>query len=138
MAQRRDWGQPQPGGQGFHRTAKAFGRKVNLLTTDLVTNNVVGMFKLPPFFMVLGMYGIAADLDGAAGLTLSIGEPGLANRFLSASTIGQAGGNLPAMAATGFQFMTYSDTEVQLLIAAGAATPQAGILECYLWGVGFA
>jgi hypothetical protein len=134
MVYRKDWGQPAQGGQGFARTMKAFGRKVNLTAADLgVTNNVVGMFMIPGNFVVTGMIGPAVPALGTA-LVLSIGDPGNPVRYLSGSTIGAAGGALPAMAATGLFFPTFSDTEIQLLIATQSSAPAPGILELYFTG----
>ena len=134
MVYRKDWGQPMQGLQGFARTMKAFGRKVNLNAVDLgTTNNVVGAFLVPGGFQIVGLIGPAVPALGTA-LVLSIGDPGLANRYLSGSTIGAAGGVLPAMATTGF-FRTFSDTEIQILIATQSSAPAPGILEFYLYGM---
>ncbi|MET3995039.1 hypothetical protein ABID65_006705 [Bradyrhizobium sp. S3.9.2] len=134
MAYRKDFGQPQQGGQGFARTQKAYGRKVNLSVADLgATNNVVGMFMIPRDFVITGMIGPAVPALGTA-LVLSIGDPSSPTRYLSGSTIGAAGGALPAMAATGLFFRTFADTEVQLLIATQSSAPVAGILELYFTG----
>lgn len=133
MVYRKDWGQPQQGAQGFARNMKAFGRKVNLSAIDLgATNNVIGAFMIPGGFQVLGLAGPAVPILGPA-LSLSIGDPGLANRYLSGSNIGIAGGPMPTMAPTGF-FRTFSDTEIQILIATQSSAPVAGILEFYLFG----
>lgn len=134
MAYRKDWVQPAAGLLGFARTMKAFGRKVNLAVADInLTNNVVGMFMIPKDFVITGMIGPAVPALGTA-LVLSIGDPGSAARFLSASTIGAAGGALPAMAATGLFFRTFADTEIQLLVATQSSAPAAGILEVYFTG----
>jgi hypothetical protein len=137
MVYRKDWGQPQPGVQGFLRTAKVYGRKVNIATTDLGSGGVVGMFKLPPFFLVLGSFG-KVDALAASGLTFNIGDPGSATRYLSASTAGVGGGTLNTLAATGLAYPVYTETEVQMAVQAAAVTPAAGILEYYLWGTIFA
>jgi hypothetical protein len=138
MVYRKDWGQPQPGGQGFMRTSKCFGRKVNLAVADLGAGGVVGMFKLPPFFLVLGAFG-KCDPLAASGLTFNIGDPGSANRFLAASAVGVAGSaGFTTLAATGFNYPVYAETEVQFSVLAAAVTPAAGILEYYLWGTIFA
>jgi hypothetical protein len=85
---------------------KVFGRKVNLAVADInLTNNVVGMFMLPKDFVITDMIGPAVPALGTA-LVLSIGDRALPTRYLSASTIGAAGGALPAMAATGLFFRT--------------------------------
>jgi hypothetical protein len=134
MAYRKDWVQPAQGGQGFARTYKAFGRKINLVTADLnLTNNVVGMFMVPKDFVITGMIGPAVPALGTA-LVLSIGDAALTNRYLASSTIGAAGGALPAMAATGLFFRTVADTEIQLLIATQSSAPAPGILELYFTG----
>jgi hypothetical protein len=134
MAYRKDWVQPAQGGQGFARTMKVFGRKVNLAVADInLTNNVVGMFMIPRDFVVTGMIGPAVPAFGTA-LVLSIGDPGSNNRYLASSTIGAAGGALPAMASTGLFFRTFADTEVQLLVATQSSAPVAGILELYFTG----
>jgi hypothetical protein len=140
MAYRRDWGQPQPGGQGFMRTAKVYGRKVNIAAIDVQAGGgPISMFKLPPFFLVLGAYGIVPDLDtGTAALTFNIGDPASANRFLAASTAGQAGGTITTLAATGFAFPTYVETEVLFQVVTPANVAAAGVLEYYLWGTIFA
>ena len=135
MAFRKDWAQPAPGPQGFSRTMKAFGRKVNLSVADLgTTNNVVGLFMIPKDVIITGMIGPAVPALGTA-LVLSIGDAGSPARYLSASTIGAAGGALPAMATTGMFYRTTADTEVQLLIATQSSAPVAGILELYLTGI---
>lgn len=134
MVYRKDWGQPVQGLQGFARTMKCYGRKINLSAADLgVTNNVVGLFMLPAGFVVMDMVGPAVPALGTA-LVLSIGDAALATRYLSGSTIGAAGGALPAMAATGTFFRTVADTEIQLLIATQSSAPAPGILELYFRG----
>jgi hypothetical protein len=135
MVYRKDWGQPSQGLQGFARTMKAFGRKINLTAADLgTTNNVVGGFIVPGGFMILGWYGNTVPALGTA-LVLSIGDPASPARYLSGSTIGAAGGAFPAMAATGQFFRTFTDTEIQILIATQSSAPVAGVLEFYMFGM---
>jgi hypothetical protein len=134
MVYRKDWGQPAQGLQGFARTMKCYGRKINLSAVDLgTTNNVVGMFMIPANFVIMDMVGPAVPALGTA-LVLSIGDPGNTTRYLSGSTIGAAGGALPVMASTGTFFRTFSDTEIQLLIATQSSAPAPGILELYFRG----
>lgn len=134
MVYRKDWGQPMQGGQGFARTMKVFGRKVNLSTVDLgTTNNVVGLFMVPANFVITDMIGPAVPIFGPA-LIFSLGDPGLNNRYLNNSNIGIAGGAVPAMLPTGQFFRTFSDTEIQLLVTTQSSAPVAGILELYFRG----
>jgi hypothetical protein len=133
MVYRKDWGQPAQGGLGFARNMKAYGRKINLGINDLATtNNVVGCFMVPKDFVVINWVGPNVPAFGA-GLTFSIGTPATPALFLSASTIGAAGGALPAMAATGPFTRTFLDTEVQLLVTNGVVVT-AGVLEFYIYG----
>lgn len=136
MVYRKDWGQPQQGGQGFARTMKVFGRKINISATDLATiNNVVGCFQVPAGFVLLGTYAPnVPDLDTGAALTISIGDVTLPTRLVNASAVGQAGGAFPALAA-GAQFFRYpTDTEIILTATAAAAGGIAAVLEFYLFG----
>jgi hypothetical protein len=136
MVYRKDWGQPQQGIQGFARNVKAFGRKVNISVADMNTlGNVVGLFMLPGGFVITGMIGPAVPAFGTS-FAFSLGDAGLSNRYLAASTIGAAGGALPAMASTGMFYRTFSDTEVQLAVTTAATAAQAaGILELYFTGI---
>ena len=131
MVYRKDWNQPMQGLQGFARNMKAFGRKINITAAEATTNNVVGAFVVPGGFMILGWYGAPVPALGA-GLTMSIGDPGLPNRYLSAAAM--SGVAFPAMLPTGQFFRTFTDTEIQLLITNGVAiTP--GVLEFYMFGM---
>jgi hypothetical protein len=123
MAYRKDWPQPQAGNQGFARTMKIFGRTVNINATELATiNNIVGCFMVPAGFTVTGFVPTTVpDLDTGATLTLSLGDALLPTRLLSASTVGQAGGAMPALAATGFLYRFPTDTEIILTATAAAA-----------------
>ena len=134
MVFRKDWGQPQQGLEGFARTMKAYGRKVNLSSADVsTTGNVVGAFILPANFVAMGLSGLAPAFG--AGLVLNIGDAALNNRFLAASTIGAAGGAFTAIASTGLFFKTLADTEVQIQIGTQTtAAGVAGVLEFYLFG----
>ena len=132
MVYRKDWNQPQQGVQGYARTMKAFGRKINMTAADGTTNNVVGAFVIPGGFQIFGWYGAPVPALGA-GLTLSIGAPGAGNSALFLSAAAMSGVAWPAMAATGLFFRTFTDTEIQILVANGVAiTP--GIIEFYMFG----
>jgi hypothetical protein len=133
MVYRKDWGQPAQGLQGFARTSKVYGRKVNISVADMNTlGNVVGLFMIPKDFVITGMIGPAVPAFGTS-FAASIGDPGSANRYLAAVALG--GGALPAMAATGLFFRTFADTEIQLAVTTAATAAQvAGILELYFTG----
>jgi hypothetical protein len=135
MAYRKDFIQPQAGGQGFARTMKVFGKVVSFRVADLVTiNNVVGCFMVPAGFTLLSGIGTFPDLDTGTTLTLSLGDAAAPARILSASAIGQAGGAFPALAAGAFLYRWNVDTEIIATIAAAAPGGQAGDASIYLSG----
>jgi hypothetical protein len=134
MVYRKDWNQPAAGGQGFARTMKCFGRRINLNAVDLgTTGNVVGLFMVPENFVIVDMIGPAQPGFGTA-LVVSIGDPGNTARYLSASGGLAAAGAIPAMAASGQFFRTFAPTEIQMLITTQSSAPVAGILELYFRG----
>ena len=138
MANRNDYTQPQAGLQGFARTGKVYGRRVNLATTDLALNATVAGFVVPRGFIVTGIIAVATDMDtnGSPTLALSVGDAGSATRFLSSSTIGQAGRSTQTLASTGLLYEFTADTEIVITASTAAATAAAGTLDLYL--VGFA
>jgi hypothetical protein len=135
MANRKDWGQPQTGGQGFARTMKTVGRRVTISVADNVTGNTIGAFTVPPGFTVTGIIAVATDIDtGTAAVTLSVGDASSGNRYLSASTIGQAGTSTQTLATTGLLFKNLVDTEILITVTLQSAAAAAGTVDLYLQG----
>ena len=129
MAYRKDWGQPQVGGQGFARTVKTIGRRVNIGAADDVTGNVVGAFTLPPGFTATGIIAISSAF--AAGLAFTVGDAGSANRYL---TTGVAGATNVTLAAAGLLFKNTVENEVLVTIGTQAAGNVVGTIDLYLIG----
>jgi hypothetical protein len=136
MTTRIDYTQPQQGGQGFARTKKTFGRRVNLATTDLATGAVTAAFKVPAGFTVTGIIAVASDMDsnGSPTLALSVGDSGSGTRHLSSSTIGQGGTSTQTLASTGLLYQYTTDTDILVTATTGSATAVAGTLDLYLEG----
>lgn len=132
MAYRKDWGQPQVGGQGFARTMKMLGRTVAISVADNVTANTIGAFVLPAGFVVTSMLAANTDMDTGATMTFSIGDAASSTRYLAA-TSGQAVGT-PVLAATGLLFKNTVDTEVLVTVVVQAATPVAGTIDIRFQG----
>jgi hypothetical protein len=105
---------------GFARTKKVFGNIVNIVAADVVLNAQVAVLRVPANFVVTGLLGSIAKLDSGATLTLSLGDAAVNNRFFSASAVGQAGGAVPALAATGLLYQFPADTDVLLTATAAA------------------
>lgn len=136
MTTRTDYTQPQAGPQGFARTMKSFGRRVAMAAADLVTAQVVKAFVVPAGFVVTGIIAVASDMDtnGTPTLALSVGDAGSGTRYLSSSTIGQAGTTTQTLATTGLLFSNTVDTEILVTATTGSATAAAGTLDLFLTG----
>lgn len=91
---------------------------------------------------IIGVALGADDLDAATSLALSVGDSGLATRFLSSSTIGQTGGVAPGTLSPclGYQpfaspfYATYTTVSLatylmQIKVTTSAATALAGNLR---------
>src|SRR5262245_9166474 len=129
MAYRKDWAQPNVGGQGFARTVKTLGRRVNISAQDDVTGNVVGAFTLPPNFVATRILAISSAF--AAGLAFTVGDAGSANRFL---TTGVAAATNTTLAAAGLLYKSAVENEILLTIGTQAAGNVAGTVDLYITG----
>jgi hypothetical protein len=88
----------------------------------------IDLFNIPKGAVVTGFTLTVADLDsGSATLTLSLGDSASSTRFLSASTIGQAGGSSSTNASPLYKYTT--DDKIRLTATAAAATPTGGLLQ---------
>jgi hypothetical protein len=129
MVYRKDWSQPQVGGQGFARTMKTIGRRVNVSATDDVTGNTVGAFTIPAGFVVTSILCVSSAF--AAGLAFTVGDINSANRYL---TTGVAAATNTTLAAAGLLFKAPAETEVLVTIGTQAAGNVVGTLDTYLTG----
>ena len=137
MAYRKDWGQPQIGGLGFFGTRKAIGRCINVLAADVNgAGNQIGIFSVPPGFIVDGILFSATDMDtgGAPTLSFSLGDAGSAFRYLNADTIARAGGVTTTLAAGGLLYKNAVETEIILQVSGVAQVGAAGTVDVYLFG----
>lgn len=133
MTYRKDWGQPQVGGQGFARTRKSIGRTVAISVADNVTGNTIGAFVLPAGFVVTGIIAVATDMDSGTAMLLNIGDAGSATRYFSGLNT-QAAVTSQTLAAAGLLFKNTVDTEVLVTIGTQAGTAVAGTLDLRLEG----
>jgi hypothetical protein len=136
MTTRTDFIQPQAGLQGFARTMKTYGRRVAMAVGDLTTGNIVEAFTVPAGFTVTGIIAVASDMDsnGSPTVALSVGDAASGVRFLSSSTIAQAGTTTQTLASTGLLFAYTADTKILVTATTGSATAVAGTLDLYLSG----
>ena len=138
MTIRRTYLGQQPGGYGWAHVQKTFGGTFPVRTTDLVTGNGVAFCIVPPDFVVTSVYGTIPKMDNGTALILQLGDNQTPNRFLAASTLGQAGGAIPNL------FGQFSwkypgviqgvHNEILLSFTTGAATPVAGSPTIFIDG----
>jgi hypothetical protein len=136
MADRNAYTQPQVGPQGFARTVKTLGGAFAIATTDLALNRTTALFVAPKGFVVTGVYLALTDVDtnGSPTVAVKLGDAGDDDRYVAASTIGQAGGSTTTLASTGLYYECTADTEIVLTASTAAATAAAGTATAYLTG----
>lgn len=135
MADRKAYGQPQAGAQGFARTMKCYGEDIAIETGDLALNKTVALFTVPAGFVVTGVQATVTDMDsGSATLTFDIGDAGDADRFVAAATTAQAGGTTTTLATAGVLYKFDEETEIVWTTHAAAATAVAGTAKVRLIG----
>ena len=106
---------------------------LSLATGDQTLNSVHQMVKVPKNFTVTDVTLVAADLDGATAAVLAVGDTGSANRYITGSTIAQAGGMARATAGLGYTYTAASTIDVKFTTAPG--TPQAGAITVIVRGI---
>jgi hypothetical protein len=136
MADRVAYTQPQVGNQGFARTMKTLGGPLAVLAADAATGNTVQVMKVPKGFVATGVYLALTDIDtnGTPTVSVTLGDSADDDRFVTASTIGQAGGSTTTLAATGLYYEFTADTDIALKFGTGSATAAAGTVTTYLTG----
>ncbi len=136
MADRIAFRQPQTGNQGFARTMKTLGGPVAIVAADEATGNTVQLLKVPKGFVLTGVYLALTDIDtnGTPTVAVTLGDAGDDDRFVTSSTIGQAGGSTTTLAATGLYYEFTADTNIALKFGTGSATPADGTATCYMTG----
>lgn len=95
-----------------------------VLSAALALNDVIQMVKVPQGATILNVILAATDLDtgGSPAIALTVGDGSDADRFITSSTVGQAGGiaSLNAAAGAGYKY-TATDT-IDVTVATGPAT----------------
>lgn len=121
---------------GQARKLTAIGGAVSLVTGDLALNKTTALFVAPAGFTVVHHVGTITDIDtnGSPAVVFTIGDATDADRFVTTSTAGQAGGSLAAIATTGVNYRFTADTEIVFTATTAAATAAAGTLTYFLFG----
>jgi hypothetical protein len=94
------------------------------LTAALAINDVIQMVKVPAGAKIVGITLATTDLDtgGSPTITLDVGDDGDADRFVAASTIGQAGGATNDILFSGYGYAYTAENTVDVLVKAAPAT----------------
>jgi hypothetical protein len=96
------------------------------LTAALALNDTIDMVKMPAGATIVDMILYSTDLDTSTSLTYNLGDAGSAARFLSASTVGRAGGfvEISGMVAATLGYTFTAETTIVLTVAAApTSTP---------------
>lgn len=101
--------------------------------TAWATNDTLDMIRVPAGAIITGITLYSDDIDSNVSptATISVGDSGSATRFISASTVGQAGGFTNTLASgTGAMFFKYTaEGVIRLTAGTGSATFQAGTVK---------
>lgn len=94
-------------------------------------NDLIQMMTIPAGATICSVVLDSDKLDSNASptITLDVGDGTVANRFLAASTVGQAGGAAVANVAAAYGYQYTANTPLYVKIHAAAATFQAGTVR---------
>lgn len=106
------------------------------VTTALALNDVIQMIPVAEGEAVVGLQMFAADLDtgGSPAIVIAVGDGGNDDRYISGSTVGQAGGvavfgagiDTAAEATAAFYRYTATDT-IDIKVTTAPATGATGV-----------
>lgn len=124
-----------PSVQGAY-TSVAISNSGTLATGALALNKTSRLLRVPKGFRLHGVRFRIGDGDsgGSPALVFTIGDSGDADRIITVSTAGQAGGEVTALADAGFLYEYTADTDIDLTATTAAATAQAAAFKIVLLG----
>lgn len=107
-----------------------------LATGALAINKTSRVLKVPKGFKLSGIrYRVGdADSNGAPAYVFTIGDAADPDRLVTLSTVGQAGGEVTALAGTGFLYEFTADTDILVTTTTAAATAAAASFQIALTG----
>lgn len=101
-------------------------------TVAFANADVIEMVRVPAGARILDMVLTSTDIDtnGAATVTLSVGDGGSTARYISAATIGQAGGISKGIGVFGgFGYVYTAEDTIDVIIPTGPATGAIGTIK---------
>lgn len=126
---------PLPGA-GEYREMRTITNSGTLATGALALNKTSRICRLPANWVTTGIRFRMGDGDtnGAPTLSVKIGDGTTADQFVAANTVGQAGGEVTALADTAFLTKLAAKTDVILTASTAAATAQAAAFKIAIEG----
>jgi hypothetical protein len=118
----------QPPGYDFPYAGVSICREFSfLVATALVINDTINLISIPAGVFLEDFFISFPDLDSGTSLTWDIGDSGLATRYISAGTQGQAAGTLVgSTGAVAFSLPHYYSAADNLIAKVHAAPAGAG------------
>lgn len=101
--------------------------------STFTTTDTASMFYLPAGARVLYSILKSTDIDSGATITLDAGDAGSQNRYIAASTAGQAATATVSTAVGGLDYLNTAKTLVSIVPAAGPATTAGTISLAMLY-----
>lgn len=103
----------------------------------LEVNDIVQMVKVPKGAKIIDVILGTDDLDTATGNTLSVGDGTTADRFITASTVSQAGGIVRMSNIGGMGYVYTADDTIDIkVIAVGTSATSGTMVLTVLYEVG--
>lgn len=109
---------------------------IAVATGDIDSGDLVKAFRATKGFCVTGAMLKSTDLDtdGSPAIVLALGDAVDDDRFITAATVGQAGGSTSTLAAAGAFYEFTADTDVFIKVTTAADVAAAGTVRAALFG----
>lgn len=97
--------------------------------TALVVNDVIQMVKVPLGAVIYRVELAVDDLDTGAAIVLAVGDGVVADRYITGSTIGQAGGVVTTNNVAGAGYTYTADDTIDVKVTTAPAGGGTGVIR---------
>lgn len=98
----------------------------DLVVTAAATNDVFEMIKVPKGAVIYDVILAAGNVDSGTALVMTVGDGGDTDRYITLSTIGQAGGIARMNNQVGSGYTYTADDSIDILVTTGATGIETG------------
>lgn len=98
----------------------------DLTVTAAATNDVFQMVKIPKGAVIYDVTLRASNIDTGTALLITVGDGGDTDRFITSSSVGQAGGIARLNNEAGLGYTYTEDDTIDVLVATGATGVESG------------